>query len=263
MDQYYTVVAYVLAGLFGLCIGSFLNVAIYRIPNGMSVAKPASHCPQCGYVLHWYDNIPVLSYLMLGGKCRKCRQHISMRYTLVELANTVLYLLCVWLFWQKSPVFALIAAISCSVLICIFFIDLEHMLIFDRFTITLAALGVLATVFDPDTVWWGHLIGAALGAGLFLAIYFGALWLLGREGLGFGDVKLGAAAGLLLGWQRFLLAVLIASVLGSIVLLSLRLCRHDDKGREYPFAPFLAVGFATALLIGSQVISWYVGLLLY
>ena len=101
MDEYILIVTYILAGLVGLCVGSFLNVVIYRVPNDMSLAKPASHCPKCGYVLHWYDNIPILSYLMLGGKCRKCKEHISIRYTLVEIFNMLLWLLSVYLFWEE------------------------------------------------------------------------------------------------------------------------------------------------------------------
>ena len=112
MDVYYLVVAYVFAGLFGICIGSFLNVVIYRVPNGMSVAFPGSHCPKCGYQLKWYDNIPVLSYLMLGGKCRGCKERISPRYATVELANMLLWLLSVALFWERSIVFACVAALG-------------------------------------------------------------------------------------------------------------------------------------------------------
>ena len=102
MEHFYLICAYVLSGILGLCVGSFLNVVIYRWPNNMSIAKPSSHCPTCKYELRWYDNIPVLSYLMLGGKCRSCKTHISFRYTAVEVANTVLWLLCAFLFWRHS-----------------------------------------------------------------------------------------------------------------------------------------------------------------
>ena len=102
MDDYILIVTYILSGLIGLCVGSFLNVVIYRIPNNMNLSKPASHCPKCDYQLHWYDNIPVLSYLMLGGKCRKCKQPISIRYMLVELSNMLLWLLAVYLFWENK-----------------------------------------------------------------------------------------------------------------------------------------------------------------
>ncbi len=260
MELYYRICAYVLFGLCGLSVGSFLNVVIYRVPRGMSLSRPGSHCPTCGYTLRWYDNIPILSYLMLGGKCRACRAHISFRYTLVEVATMGLSLLSALLFWRVAPLYAVTAALAVPVLICIFFIDLEHMLIFDRFQIALTLLGVLAMLLDPTTVFWEHLIGAAVGGGLFLAVYYGAILFLGREGLGFGDVKLMAAAGLLLGWQRLLFAVLVGSVVASLVLVSLRLVRRDEEGREYPFAPFLVVGILAALFFGAPIIEWYIGL---
>lgn len=253
---------YVLAAVLGLCVGSFLNVVIYRVPLGMSLAKPGSHCTRCGYALRWYDNIPVLSWLMLGGKCRKCREHISVRYTIVELANMVLWLLSAVLFWQQSVVYACVCALVCSALICIFFIDLEHMLIFNRFTILIALCGVAAMFTDSFTGPWDHVIGAAAGGALFAGLYYGSLRLLGREGIGFGDVKLAAAAGLLLGWQKLIFALLIASVAGSVILMALRRARNDEKDREYPFGPFIVVGMAVAMLFGTPVLNWYLGLLL-
>ena len=252
---------YILTAVLGLCVGSFLNVAIYRIPLGMSLAKPGSHCPRCGYALRWYDNVPVLSWLMLGGRCRRCREPISVRYTVVELANAVLWLLAAVLFWQQSIVYACLCALVCSALICIFFIDLEHMLIFNRFTILIALCGVAAAFTDAFTRPRDHLIGAAAGAILFAGLYFGSLYFLGVEGLGFGDVKLAAAAGLLLGWQKLILAMLIASVAGSVILLVLRRVRKDEKGTEYPLGPFIVVGMAVAMLFGSPILNWYVALL--
>ena len=154
-------IIYTLVAILGLCVGSFLNVVIYRVPEGMSVAFPSSHCPKCGYNLRWYDNIPILSYLILGGKCRKCREHISIRYTLVEIANMLLWLLSAILFWKESIVYACVAMIASSVLICIFFIDLEHMLIFNRFTLTIVALGLVAMFFDSYTTILDHVIGGA------------------------------------------------------------------------------------------------------
>ena len=223
---------YILAGLLGLCVGSFLNVVIYRVPNGMSLAKPDSHCTTCDYMLRWYDNIPVLSYIILGGKCRKCKERISPRYMLVELANAVLWLLSAHLFWETSIVYAVLSAIVLSTLVCIFFIDLEHMLIFDRFILILTIAGIVAIFFDSHTVWYEHLIGAAAASAVFVLIYYTAIWVLGKEGLGFGDVKLAFAAGLLLGWQKMLLAMLIASVVGSLVLTILKRVRGDENGTE-------------------------------
>ena len=148
MDQYILICAYVLAGVLGLCVGSFLNVVIYRLPREMSLAYPGSHCTKCDYQLKWYDNIPVFSWLTLGGKCRKCREPISVRYTIVELANMVLWLLSVMLYWEKSPVQAVVYAIVFSVMICIFFVDLEHMLIYNRFIVLVAIGGIVVMFFD-------------------------------------------------------------------------------------------------------------------
>lgn len=260
-EQFYLICAYVLFGLVGLCVGSFLNVVIYRLPNGMSMVSPGSHCTTCDYSLKWYDNIPVLSYLMLGGKCRKCKQPISPRYMIVELVNGLLWVLSVFLFWEKNPVYAVISAVVLSVLICVFFIDLEHMLIFNRFVIIIAVLGVVAIFFDKYTEWYDHLIGAAAFGGGFLLIYYCALWILKREGLGFGDVKLAFAAGLLLGWQRMLLALLISSISASIILIIVKRVKGDEDGKEYPFGPFISVGVAIALLFGAPIITWYLSLL--
>lgn len=263
MDQVVTISTYILAGILGLCVGSFLNVLIYRVPKGMSLAKPSSHCTSCGYSLRWYDNIPVLSYLILGGKCRKCRSHISIRYTLVEILNAVFWLLSVWLFWDDSIVYACTMAFAFSVLICIFFIDLEHMLIFDRFIIALFILALVAMFTDDYADLLDHIIGLVVGLGSFMAFYFGAIKVMKKEGLGFGDVKLAAAAGLLLGWQRFLLAILLASVTATVIFFLLRVIRKDEKGTEYPFAPFITAGMAVSMLVGSQVMNWYINLLVY
>ena len=260
-EEYIMAWAYALAGILGLCVGSFLNVVIYRLPNGMNLAKPDSHCTTCDYVLRWYDNIPVISYLILGGRCRKCKQRISPRYMLVELLNAVLWIAAVHLFWEKSIVYTVLSAVVLSTLICIFFIDLEHMLIFDRFVLILVAAGAVAMFSDPETVWYDHVIGSLAIGGVFVLIYYLALLVLNKEGLGFGDVKLAFAAGLLLGWEKMLFAMLIASVSASIILLTLKKVRGDEVGKEYPFGPYISVGIGIALLVGDPVIGWYLSLL--
>ena len=253
---------YILSGLLGLCVGSFLNVVIYRLPNNMSLANPGSHCTSCQYSLRWYDNIPVVSYLLLGGKCRKCKSRISPRYMLVELLNSVLWVLSVALFWESSVVYACAAAIVSSALICIFFIDLEHMLIYNRFTLIVAAGGIAAMFTDSGTAWYDHLIGAAAGGLIFLALYYGAIAVLKKEGLGFGDVKYAAAAGLLLGWQKFILAMLLASVVAAIVMSALNRTQKADKQTEHPFGPYLTAGTLIAMLAGDAIIAWYAGFLM-
>lgn len=247
----------VLAGLVGLCVGSFLNVVIYRLPLGISLAAPPSHCPVCGYRLRWYDNIPVLSYLMLGGKCRHCRAHISLRYTLVELANTALWLGAVFL-WRSNILMALVAAAASSVAICTFFIDLEHGIIPDRFPVMLGILAIPAALLDSFDAWYAHLIGAAVGFAVFWLVGFAVSKKIGREALGGGDIKLALAAGAFLGWKRFLVMMLVASVSGSVWMLMRR--RRDGESRETPFGPFLAVGFLAAMFAGSRLITLYLSL---
>ena len=260
-EEFIRLYVFIISGLVGLCVGSFLNVVIYRVPNGMSVAKPNSHCTTCDYSLKWYDNIPVLSYIILGGKCRKCGQKISPRYMIVEIVNAILWLLSAYLFWDENPVYAVLCAIVLSTLVCIFFIDLEHLLIFNRFVVIIFVAGIIAIFFDRYTEWYDHLIGTAIFGAAFLLFYYGAIWILKREGLGFGDVKLVFAAGLLLGWQKMLFAMLVASVSASIILVILRRVRGDEEGHEYPFGPFLAVGIGAALLFGAPAITWYTSLL--
>lgn len=253
---------YTLAGVFGLCVGSFLNVVIYRLPNHMSLANPGSHCPSCHYGLRWYDNIPVLSYILLGGKCRKCKCKISPRYMIVELMNSILWVLSAVLFWEISVVYACTAAIVSSALICIFFIDLEHLLIYNRFTLIVAAGGIAAMFTDSGTVWYDHLIGGAAGGAVFLALYYGTVTVLKKEGLGFGDVKYVAAAGLLLGWKKFILAILLASVVAAIVMSAMNRIQKADKQTEHPFGPYLAAGTLVAMLAGDDIIAWYAGFLM-
>ncbi len=261
VEQFTMLCVYILAGLLGLCVGSFLNVVIYRFPNGMSLSKPSSHCTVCSYALKWYDNIPVLSYIILGGKCRKCKSPISPRYMLVEISNALFWLLSVFLFWKQSIPYAIMTAIVSSVLICIFFIDLEHMLIFNRFTVLVAVGGFVGIYADTFTKWYDHLIGAAAGGLVFLALYYGCILILKKEGLGFGDIKYAAAAGFLLGWQKFILTILIASIVGAIVMSVLNRINNFEKGTEHPFGPYLAAGTLISLFFGNAIITWYLSLL--
>ena len=260
VQSFYLGAAYLLAAVLGLCVGSFLNVVIYRVPAGMSLAVPSSHCPKCKYVLRWYDNIPVLSYLILGGKCRSCGEHISFRYTAVEIANMLLWLLSALMFWQVNIAYAVICGLASSIFVCVFFIDLEHKLVFDRFVLMLVALGIAAAVVDPYYSALSHIIGGVAGFGAFYLI----AWLFERirhkDGLGGGDIKLTGACGLLLGWQRLLFAVMCAAVVASVVLVILSRIKGEED-TEYPFAPFLTCGFAVAMFFGHRIISAYLSLL--
>lgn len=265
MDLYESVVLYVMTALIGVCVGSFLNVVIYRVPNRMSVAFPASHCPKCGYVLKWYDNIPLISYFLLGGKCRACKMHISPKYAAVEFANMVLWLISAVMFWEESIIAACLAALASSLMICIFFIDLDHKIILDRFVIMIGILGIASAFCDPAYGWLSHVIGGVVGFGSFYLIALCFEKLRGKEGLGGGDIKLTAVCGLLLGWERLLLSIVIAAVSASVVLLILSRKAESDSAdganAEYPFAPFLTSGFALAMFLGEDIIEWYLALL--
>lgn len=260
------IIAYVVAVLCGLCVGSFLNVVIYRLPNGMSIVKPPSHCPKCGHKLKWYDNIPVLSYIILGGRCRECGEHISFRYTIVELLNAALWILCVLLFWDKCVLYAVAAAIACSLLICIAFIDLETLYMFDILTYLIAVPVIMMTIsslaFGYGAGWTERLIGAAASGAFFAAAYFIGKLALKREAMGVGDIIFEAFTGALLGWKAWLFALVVSSVSAAVVMLPISLAvKNKDGGeKEFPFAPALAFGTAAAMFFAEPVINFYLGL---
>lgn len=252
-----TLIYYIIVAVIGLCVGSFLNVVIYRVPNKMSIVKPNSHCPKCNTPIKWYDNIPVLSYILLKGKCRHCREHIAFRYVLVELLNSIMWVLCYYAFNSYGVLLCIISMLVCSILIVVAFIDFEHLYILDRFQIMLLVLGVVLCVFASDMYFTERLIGLAVGGGFMLLIYGLGYLMLKREPLGIGDIKLTACIGLILGYKNVILTLIIASVLGAIILLILN---GKEKGKEYPFAPFLCLGAVVALIFGNAIINGYLSL---
>lgn len=264
------IIIYILTGIIGLSVGSFLNVVIYRVPLEMNVATPGSHCPKCSYKLKWYDNIPVISYIILRGKCRSCKEPISIRYTIVEVVTMLLWLAAVLRFIDESYIFTAIAMLAIVAFIAVFFIDLEHQIIPDRFNIMILVLGVLALVanlvfknnalLNDGIPWEDRLLGLVIGGLFFLIFRYGSILILKREALGFGDVKLVAACGLLLGWKNLFVAILVSSVIASIVLLIVRKKKNDSKYTEYPFAPFLIFGMTFAMFLGTYIVDWYVSL---
>ena len=254
------IIIYILVAILGLCVGSFLNVVIYRIPNNMNLAYPASHCPKCQEKIKWYDNIPVLSYIFLGGKCRHCKEKITVRYLLVEVLNALLWLLSAYVFWKESAVYSIVIMLVSSVLICITFIDIEHLIIFDCFQIMLLILAIIAIFFDKRVNFDSKLIGIIFGTVFFMIMHAGAKVVLKKDGLGGGDVKLAAICGLLLGFGRGFVAIIIASVMGSVVLLIVNRIRKDKKNQEYPFAPFIVLGVMISLYIGQYICEWYLDL---
>lgn len=254
------IIALILSGIFGLIFGSFLNVVIYRVPLHQSISYPPSHCPKCNHQLSWFHNIPILSYLFLGGKCAYCKDKISPQYILVEISNCLLWLLCVYIFWDMNVVYALLSMAICSILLVIFWIDIEHKLIFDRFQIMLLILGVALIFFDSRMLWWEHLIGALVGGGIFLAIYYIAYLVLHKEAMGGGDVKLMAVCGLILGWKNVLLAIVIGAICATIVLGLYAIIHKSNRNTEFPFAPFLVFGTYIALFYGQTILDFYFNL---
>lgn len=276
MQDFYLICACILAAITGLCVGSFLNVLIWRLPRGENIVKPASHCPLCGAPLKWYDNIPVISYIVLRGKCRNCGKRIPPRYIAVETINCLLWLACVLRFYTFGLAAAAVLCIALSALTAAFFTDLESMMIPDSVTAALALCGLTALALEvfglgTGVSWQDRLSGFVLGAGLFAAFYFGSKLFIKREGLGFGDVKLMGAAGLLLGWKSTLLCITVASVSAVIWMFFFPAARRRDAGKngegagkngEFPFAPFLTASAAFCLFFGDAIVSSYIRLFL-
>jgi leader peptidase (prepilin peptidase) / N-methyltransferase len=239
----------------GLCLGSFLNVVIHRLPRGESLIRPRSHCPRCQRAIRPWHNLPVVGWLLLRGRCADCSLPISVRYPLVELAGGGLFLLAAVAF--PTPLRSLAAALFFLSMLAVLFIDLEHRIIPDEISLGGLAAGLALAHW---TIGLGPaLAGALAGAGgLFLVgtIYRG---LRHRDGMGMGDVKLAAMLGAFLGLRGVVLTVLLASLLGSILGVSLVLSRRGNGVTALPFGSFLAPAAAFALLWGPRIWAWYAG----
>jgi len=236
--------------LFGLVIGSFLNVVISRLPEGRSVWRPRSACPRCGKPIAWRDNIPVLSFAMLRGRCRDCATAIPWRYPIVEAATGAAFALA-YLLLGQTPEFV-VAAAFLAMLIAITAIDLAHQIIPDVITLPGIVAGVVANLVTGRVAWLESLIGIAVGGGIFLVIILAS-----RGGMGGGDMKLGAMFGAFLGWKLGLLAVLLGVLAGGVVALCLLLLGKKGRKEAIPFGPFLALGGAIAFLWGDKLLAWY------
>jgi leader peptidase (prepilin peptidase)/N-methyltransferase len=241
----------VLVALFGLSVGSFLNVVIVRLPEHRSLWRPGSACPSCGHAIAWYDNIPIVSFAVLSGRCRACGIPIPWRYPAVEIATAALWLMAYGvsgLSWSLA-----VAVVFLSALVTITAIDLSHRIIPDVITLPGILAGFLANLATRQVSWLESLIGIGVGGGIFFVIILATA---GR-GMGGGDMKLAAMFGAFLGWKITLVSLFVAVMLGGICatvfLLSGRMRRKDP----IPFGPFLAVGGATGLLWGDRIARWY------
>lgn len=264
------------AFLFGLLVGSFLNVCIARLPEERSIVSPPSHCPRCRTPIKWYDNIPLLSFLLLRGRCRSCGLGISWRYPLVELLNGLLYLVCALKFGLTGESGLMMAL--CSSLLVITFIDLDHQIIPDVITLPGMVLGLLLgplvmtplaapLPFDVLPFAGSYLTGLA-NSFLGLLLGGGPLWLIGWiweklrkvEAMGGGDVKLMGMVGSLLGWQGSLLTILLGAFTGSLVGSLLIAAKKHKAEAVIPFGPFLAAGAFITIFFGPELKDWYFGM---
>ncbi len=244
------------AGLFGLLIGSFLNVVIYRLPRGQSLVTPPSTCPGCGSRIRPIDNIPVLSWILLGGKCHKCGAPISIQYPIVELATGFLFLLVAWL----TPAGPLLVArlLFVVILVVLFGIDLHHQILPNVITLPGIAVGFLFSLVTPPG-WMNSLIGIALGGGILYAIAAAYYAVRREEGLGMGDVKMLAMIGAFLGWKAVLVTLILSSFAGALVGIGIIALSRGSMRLALPFGTFLAVGAIAAMIAGEPLVAWYSG----
>jgi leader peptidase (prepilin peptidase) / N-methyltransferase len=239
----------------GLLVGSFLNVVVHRLPRGESLMWPGSHCPACGHPIHPLDNVPVLSWLFLRGKCRVCRVPISARYPAIEVANAALWVLVS----LRARDWAELAsgALLCSACLALAAIDAEFQILPDRITLPLTGAGLAVSFFSTLRTPLSAFLGAALGAGSLFLVAFLYERITGQEGMGLGDVKMLGMVGAFLGPAGVLLTVLFASIGGSVVGLTLIAAGRGDRKLRLPFGVFLSLGAVSAFFFGDALIARY------
>lgn len=249
MTLFFEIFSFVL----GAVIGSFLNVLIHRLPEERSIVSPASHCPQCGHSIRFYDNIPLFSYLLLRGRCRDCGGSISGRYPIVEVLTAALSLLIYWKF-GLSLQYLCVLVFVCS-LIAITFIDLDHQIIPDVISLPGIPIFFLAAVFIMDLRFRDAFLGLLIGGGVLYIIAYGYELMTKREGMGGGDIKLLAMIGAFLGWQSLLFVLLVSSFAGAAVGISIMIVKGRDMKYAVPFGPFLSLGAVAYLFFGARFYS--------
>ena len=256
MSIYHQIVIF--AFLFGACMGSFANVLIYRLPMGLSIVSPGSRCPSCGTAIRWFDNIPIVSWFILGARCRTCKTFISPRYPLVEALSGFLFA-AVTVRFGIQPATPVLALFAWSLLV-ITFIDLDHRIIPDVLSLPGTVLGFAFSFMAGFPRPLDSAIGVAAGAGSLFLILFAYEKIMGEEGMGMGDVKLLAMIGAFLGWQALPITILVSSLTGSLVGVGYALVKGESVRKfPVPFGPFLALGALVHLFYGVQIIQWYLG----
>jgi leader peptidase (prepilin peptidase)/N-methyltransferase len=248
----------VFAAVLGLAVGSFLNVVIYRLPRGESLASPPSRCPKCGKRLSWFDNIPVVSWLVLAGKCRRCGAPISIQYPIVEAITAVAAVVVV----LTTPVGVVLASrlVLTAILITLFVIDLELQILPNVITLPGIVVGFLFSLAGPPGPL-ASVVGILLGAGVLYGIAAAYYLVRREEGMGMGDVKMLAMIGAFLGWRAVLLTLILSSFVGAIVGVALMTTKNEGLKYALPFGTFLALAAFAAMLFGEPLIDWYLGLM--
>lgn len=250
---YYLLLAF--AFVLGAVVGSFLNVCIYRIPAGESIVSPRSRCPRCGTPIRWYQNIPILSWIFLRGRCASCQLRIPIRYALVEALTGLLFAMVLYSFgihWATVVFWVFV-----SLLVTITFIDLDHQIIPDVISLPGIVLGFGASFLLPWVSWSDSLLGILLGGGSLFLVAVGYEFLTKKEGMGGGDIKLLAMLGAFLGWKAVLPIIFVSSLLGTLVGVPLMLIKGADGKLAIPFGPFLAGGAVIWLFWGELLAGWY------
>lgn len=251
----HTIIVFTFIFIFGICIGSFLNVCIHRIPNSKSIFFPGSLCPKCGTSIRFYDNIPVVSFLILMGKCRSCETRIPIRYPMVELisggfAISLLLKYGLSVEWISSYTFT-------AALLVITFIDLDHKIIPDIITLPGIFIFLLVPFISSHITWTDSIIGTLLGGGSLLLVAMGYQLITKKEGMGGGDIKLLAMVGAFVGWKGVFFTIFLASIAGTLIGLILMLRSGKGLKLAIPFGPFLSIGAITYIHFGKSIIDWY------
>lgn len=249
--------------ILGTIIASFLGVIISRVPNNMSIIKPNSFCPNCKHEIKWYDNIPIISYIVLKGKCRYCKNKIGISSFLLELVGGILFLLAFLSYKSSFDLLFILPIIS--LLIVIAMIDLNHQIIYDWSWILLLVFTIAYILYKnliSKTIPWDNLIGALIGFVSFLLIKIIAKLIAKKEALGMGDVILMGVAGLLLNYKVWLFALMVGTLLGTIVEVLFIIFKKRKRSEPVAFGPYLVVGILTGLLFGEQIINWYLSMVI-
>ena len=242
--------------MFGMCIGSFLNVCIYRLPSSMSIINPSrSFCPQCNSAIQFYDNIPVFSYLWLKGRCRNCKASISLRYPLVELMTGILAIAILFMFGLTLE--SIVFFVFISSLLVITFIDIDHKIIPDMISLPGIPIGLAASFVLPDMTFKSSLLGLLVGGGSLLLVAWTYNLITHKEGMGGGDIKLLGMIGTFIGWKGVIFTIFAASLTGTFVGIIVMLLKGKNLKFAIPFGPFLSIGAMSYVFFGEKVLLWY------